>query len=81
MRGIRIGSVEAVLKKDGDWDCSDPRLERILDQIAKDTLEEVTPADGNPLAVILQRVVELLKPSEVVDTTPSPRKVSEEIIY
>ena len=80
MRRIRLGSsLYAEMDDSGNWTSELKPFAKHLTNITKIELGRVSVADGDPLAVVFQRIVTLLNPTEV--TTANLPSETEERIY
>lgn len=80
MRRIQIGTLTADLGDDGQWTSSVPRFERYVNTVSENEWQAIGPADGDPLSVLFNRVVDKLQVTRAI-YTEAPNSYPADVVF
>lgn len=67
MKAFMYEGTLCLLTEDNEWSCSDQLLRQSMEIRTNEWLARYSPADGIPRFYIFAKMVELLKPTDIVD--------------
>lgn len=72
MRRIGMGPLSADMDDEGEWHSDTPRFAKFLNVMTGIERGYISPADGDPLTVIFNRLVDRLQPLRAINTSRPP---------
>ena len=76
----KLVNTVAELRHDGVWVGPNKDYIKRLNDLTEIKLEDTTPAQGDPVAVVFYQIVKLLGDVEVIDTTKPTETTPEDVV-